>query len=98
MPLLCTKRWIVAAGSNWRSERRLDVARKGGCDAGNCCYLVLACVADALDAAEVGDEGLLSRRADALDLVERRLDGGLLALLAVERDGEAVRFVADALN
>ena len=54
--------------------------------------------ADGLGGAEALEQGALAGGADALDLVERVADRVLLALGPVGADGEAVGFVAQALD
>src|SRR5688500_140018 len=78
-------------------QRRLDLRRQCRRDSLDGGQVGFAGFADAAERSERADQGLAAFGADAGDRVQAGGEGRLGALLAVERDGEAVGLVADAL-
>ena len=76
-------------------EGGVDDAGLGGTDEGG--EVVEAGGGDGLHAAEGTEELVLRLRADALDVVEAGGELALTALVAVERDGEAMYLRLDLL-
>src|SRR6516165_11645711 len=76
----------------------IDQRRRALVEAGGLFEVGEAGAGDRLGRAEGEQERALARRADAGDFVERTPDEVLLAPGAMGSDGEAVRFVAQALD
>lgn len=69
-----------------------------GRNASNFCNLLLACRTQTLHRAKMAHNGTFSGGSHAWNVIEYRNRHGFIAQLAMERDGNTVRFIANLFN